>query len=65
MVSLTSLFIGVFMLVIVAGDDIGLSNRGKRSIISAIVNGLKNIHANLHKKKTVDENDKRTLYGIQ
>ena len=63
MVSLTSLLCSAIIVLVVAGDNLEEGNkveqpdRGKRSIISAIVDGLKNIHANLHKKEVIAKDD--------
>ena len=61
--SVKYLLLGIAIAMVVAGDtletDTGEKHlaRGTRSIISTLVDGLKNIHANLHKKQDTPEKD--------
>ena len=66
MESVKCLLLAIVIGIVVAGDDVSHDTletgtdekhltRGARSIISAIVDGLKNIHSNLHNKAPVED----------
>ena len=64
--SVKYLLLGIVIVMVVPGDTLETETdekhlaRSTRSIISTLVDGLKNIHANLHKKQDTPEKDVTT-----
>jgi hypothetical protein len=65
MMSVRFLLCGIVIVMVVAGDTLETATdekhlaRSTRSIISAILDGLKNIHSNLHKKTSTEDTSEK------